>query len=151
MYHRILVPIDGSDASEGGMSEALRIAKEAGSILRFFHVVDLTYVARAGEGTTVFADQWADVTRREAAKLLDAARVRASELGIQAESASAEIMAGRAADEIVHEVDRSQSDLIVMGTHGRRGFQRAMLGSDAEWVARRAAVPVLLVPLRVRP
>jgi nucleotide-binding universal stress UspA family protein len=45
---------------------------------------------------------------------------------------------------------RSKAELVVMGTHGRRGLQRAMLGSDADTVVRHAAVPVLLVPSRKR-
>ena len=58
---------------------------------------------------------------------------------------------GRPADEIALEAGRANPDLIVIGTHGRRGLRRAVLGSDAESVARQATVPVLLVPLRHAP
>jgi nucleotide-binding universal stress UspA family protein len=55
---------------------------------------------------------------------------------------------GRVADAIVEEARRSRCDLIVIGTHGRRGVSRAMLGSDAENVVRSSPVPVLLVRAR---
>ncbi|HVL59640.1 MAG TPA: universal stress protein, partial [Burkholderiaceae bacterium] len=125
-------------------------AGRLGSTVRFLHVVDLTYVVRAGEGTSVYATQLADVTRAEGAKLLDPALQHAADAGVSAEAASVEIMTGRPADEIVAEAQRCGADLIVMGTHGRRGLQRAMLGSDAERVLRHASVPVLLVPSRKR-
>jgi nucleotide-binding universal stress UspA family protein len=52
---------------------------------------------------------------------------------------------GRAADAIVEEAGKWKADVIVLGTHGRRGLRRALLGSDAEEVVRNASVPVLLV------
>jgi nucleotide-binding universal stress UspA family protein len=54
----------------------------------------------------------------------------------------------RVADEVLREAKRWEADLIVMGTHGRRGVQRLVLGSDAEQVVRQAEIPVLLVPSR---
>ena len=150
MYARILAPIDGSEVGDVGAAEALRLATKLGAVVRFFHVIDLTYISRTGEGTSVHANQLTDVTRQEAAKLLVRAVERATAAGVTAESSSAEIMTGRPADEIVYEVDRCKADLIVMGTHGRRGLQRAMLGSDAEQVVRHSAVPVLLVPSKNR-
>jgi nucleotide-binding universal stress UspA family protein len=150
MYSRILVPVDGSEVGDAGAAEALKLAANSGSTVRFFNVIDLTYIARGGEGASVYSDQLTDVTRQEAAKLLDRALERASAAGVKAESGSVEVMTGRPGDEIVLEAERCTADLIVMGTHGRRGFQRAMLGSDAETVVRHASVPVLLVPSRKR-
>jgi nucleotide-binding universal stress UspA family protein len=71
------------------------------------------------------------------------ARVKKQE--VQADSRMVENLTGRAADTIVKEAGKWNADVIVMGTHGRRGFNRLMLGSDAELVARTAAVSVLLV------
>jgi nucleotide-binding universal stress UspA family protein len=146
MYQRILVPIDGTDVSEGGMSEAFRIAKSLGSVVHLFHVVDLSHVTRGAEGSAALMNDLHDRVRADAARLLERAVARARDLGVQAESSSTEIMTGRPADEILGQLKHSQSDLIVMGTHGRRGFRRAVLGSDAEAVARNSTVPVLLVP-----
>jgi nucleotide-binding universal stress UspA family protein len=150
MYSRILVPIDGSDVSDAGAADALKLAAGLGATVRFFNVIDLTHLARSGEGLTVYAGQLTDVARTESAKLLDDARERASAAGVKVETGSAEIMTGRPGDEIVQEAVRSKAELVVMGTHGRRGLQRAMLGSDADTVVRHASCPVLLVPSRKR-
>ncbi len=146
MYQRILVPIDGSETSNRGAAEALRIAKAFGSTVRFFHVIDLSPVLRASEGAVVQADGQPERVRLESARVVDAALAKASEVGVTAESGTAEIIAGRPAEEIHAEIDRVRPDLVVMGTHGRRGLSRVMLGSDAEYVVRRVTVPVLLVP-----
>ncbi len=149
MYSNILVPIDGSEASDAGVAEALGVAARMGASVRFFNVIDLNYLARTGgDGTSFHSSQLADLSRKEAATLLDQALERASAAGVKAEAGSVEIMTGRPADEIVLEAGRCEAELIVMGTHGHRGLRRAMLGSDAESVVRHAAVPVLLVPLR---
>jgi nucleotide-binding universal stress UspA family protein len=65
---------------------------------------------------------------------------------VRAETALAEDFRGRVADEIVQQAKRWRADLIVMGTHGRRGIKRALLGSDSELVVRYSAIPVLLIP-----
>ena len=70
--------------------------------------------------------------------------------GVRPETVLVENVGGRVADEIVWQAKRWKADLIVIGTHGRRGLQRALLGSDAELVARYSPVPVLLVPARGR-
>jgi len=75
-------------------------------------------------------------------------RVRSA--GVRPEILMVENVGGRVADEIVWQAKRWKADLIVIGTHGRRGLQRALLGSDAELVARYSPVPVLLVPARGR-
>jgi nucleotide-binding universal stress UspA family protein len=69
---------------------------------------------------------------------------RCRQRGIAPETALYVTIAGRAADIIVREAKRWRADLIVMGTHGRRGVTRLALGSDAEQVVRRSPVPVLL-------
>jgi nucleotide-binding universal stress UspA family protein len=150
MYSRILVPVDGSEVSDAGAADALELAAKLGATVRFFNVIDLTFLARAGEGVSTYAAQLSDAARSDAATLLERALERASAAGVQAESGSTEIMTGRPGDAIALEAARFKAELIVMGTHGRRGFQRAILGSDAESVVRQASVPVLLVPSRER-
>ena len=65
---------------------------------------------------------------------------------LAAETELVENAAGRVADVIVEHAKRWRADLIVMGTHGRRGFNRLLIGSNAELVVRHSPVPVLLVP-----
>ena len=149
MYSKMLVPIDGSEVSDAGSAEALAIAAKLGATVRFFNVIDLTYLARSGgDGVAVYSNQLNDAIRKETAQLFERALQLANAAGVKAEVGSVEILTGRPGDEIVLEADRCKAELIVMGTHGRRGFRRAMLGSDAEVVVRHATVPVLLVPPR---
>ena len=83
---------------------------------------------------------------RDAGKQLVAdAEAMVREQGLKAESVILEIMGGRAADSIVAEANTWGADLIVLGTHGRRGARRLVMGSDAEEIVRTARIPVLLV------
>ena len=78
-------------------------------------------------------------------RLLDtaAAEVRAAE--VEVSTVLREPKGGRVADAIVDEAREARCDLVVIGTHGRRGFQRALMGSDAELVVRESPVPVLVI------
>ena len=70
---------------------------------------------------------------------------RFSSAGLEVETQLQVLKGGRVSDVILKEVRSADCDLIVIGTHGRRGFQRALLGSDAEAVLRESPVPVLLI------
>lgn len=85
-------------------------------------------------------------TLREAGQAtLDAAQAFAKQHGGSVEPVLMEAIGGRAADRIVEYASDWPADVIVMGTHGRRGLQRLAMGSDAELVVRLAPMPVLLV------
>lgn len=144
MYAKILVPIDGSATSERGLREAIELATRLKSQLVLLHVVDPYPVLMEMASVQSFED-----TRQRLLKFgeetLEKARQRASESGVASESVVRETSAQRAADAIVDEAAKRQCQLIVMGTHGRRGLSRVVLGSDAELVLRLAPVPVLLV------
>jgi nucleotide-binding universal stress UspA family protein len=86
-----------------------------------------------------------DGLRRYGQEVLEKARIVATGAGIETESTLLEVTQGRIADVIVKEARSASCDLIVMGTHGRRGFSRVAMGSDAEQVVRNSPVPVLLV------
>lgn len=77
--------------------------------------------------------------------LLSKAQAAAALAGVTAESSLREVTHGRIAKIVIDEARSSGCDLIVMGTHGRRGFSRLALGSDADLVVRQSPVPVLLV------
>lgn len=144
MYAKILVPIDGSATSERGLREAIELATRLKSQLVLLHVVDPYPVLMEMASVQSFED-----TRQRlltfGEETLQKARQRASESGVASESVVRETSAQRAADAIVDEAAKRQCQLIVMGTHGRRGLSRVVLGSDAELVLRLAPVPVLLV------
>jgi nucleotide-binding universal stress UspA family protein len=147
MYRRILVPVDGSKTAALGLREAIRLAKDQGARLRLVHVVDkmaIIGVVEAGMNPGPVLARLA----RSGRKLLEHAHLRAKKLGVDAETALYEPVAKRVADTILGEAKKWRADLIVMGTHGRRGVRRMVLGSDAEQVMRLAEVPVLLVRAR---
>jgi nucleotide-binding universal stress UspA family protein len=145
MYRRILVPIDGSDTATRGLEEAIAIGRLAGATLRLVHVLDqLVFVSGFETGST-YLDDVLPALRHRAEAVVAAARARADAAGVAVESQILECFGRRAADVVLDEAAAWPADLIVVGTHGRRGVGRALLGSDAEQSARCATVPVLLV------
>lgn len=146
-YKRILVPVDGSAVSDRGLKEALKLAREAGARVRLLHVV-AEYVAYANAEGAVDIGPILEGLRESGRKTLARIERRARAPGVRIEATLAENPGGRVADTIVDEARRWRADLIVMGTHGRRGVKRMLLGSDAELVMRYTPVPVMLVPAR---
>lgn len=145
MYQRILVPTDGSATSSKGLDEAIALAKLTGGSLRLLHVVDAMPVAIEAEGMAGFSADVLPALRQSGQFILDLARKRVEAEGVNVETSLREVISGRVCDIVVEEASRWHADLIVLGTHGRRGVRRMLLGSDAEQVLRLAPVPVLLV------
>jgi nucleotide-binding universal stress UspA family protein len=141
MFKRILVPVDGSATSMNGLGKAVRLAKASGAKLRILHVVDGIAFSRRHSMFTATAAKF----RESGRKLLREVMANLRDQKLTAESRLVENLTGRAAETIIKEAGKWKADVIVMGTHGRRGFNRLMLGSDAELVARSATIPVLLV------
>ena len=144
MYKRILVPLDGSSTSKLGLKEALRLAKGRSASLCLLHVVDELFVTQASEGM-MLADQIFEKLRADGKKILAAGLTQARKQGVRARTVLVETMTRPVADAIVRQVRSWKADLIVLGTHGRRGVRRVVMGSDAEQVLRNAPVPVLMV------
>lgn len=145
MYQHILVPIDGSATSGKGLDEAIRLAQLTGGRLRLVHVTDELSLALAMDAYAGAVGSWRDELRTEGLKLLDAARSRAAEEGVVAETVLRDAYPGTVHEQVLAEAASAHADLIVIGTHGRRGVGRWMLGSSAEQIARLAPVPVLLI------
>jgi nucleotide-binding universal stress UspA family protein len=147
MYARILVPIDGSVTARKGLDEAIELAARLGSTLHLLHVVDARLLIAE---VSVFAppDQLLDDWRAAGEKLLSEAVALAVRRGVQADGKVLCDPGLRVCDLILQEAAGAGVGLIVMGTHGRRGFSRLTLGSDAELVLRESPVPVLLVRAR---
>jgi nucleotide-binding universal stress UspA family protein len=144
MYKKILVAVDGSKASKRGLEEAIRIATFTGATLRLVHVIN-ELVLEPNYMTANTFDRLIDGLRAGGRVILDDATAAALKAGVSCEGKLIESMGGQAAISIVQEAREWQADLIVMGTHGRRGIRRLALGSDAETVLRSASVPLLLV------
>ena len=144
MYGRILVPVDGSPTSRRGLVEAARLAKTLQATLRLVHIVDETALTLNPEAATATVPLLEQFTESGKQVLAEAKAVVERE-GAQAETVMHENLAGRVADRILDEAAKWPAELIVMGTHGRRGIRHVVLGSDAESVVRSSTVPVLLV------
>lgn len=144
MYGKILVPIDGSPTALRGFEEAVALARALKSKLLLLHVVDVFPVAVEMMPTTNW-DEVVEGLRKRGQTLLDTGCKTAADHGVGAEARLVEARTERVADTIVAEAQDAGCDLVVMGTHGRRGFSRVMLGSDAELVLRHCPIPVLLV------
>ena len=142
MYKKLLVAVDGSTTSLQGLDEALRLAKGTGGRLLLIHVVnELIVVDPPATGYELIMK----ALRESGAKVLENAAAQVRRADVPCEQKLIETLGGRAADEIVREAKQWAADLIVLGTHGRRGLKRLAMGSDAELVLRLAPVPVLMV------
>jgi nucleotide-binding universal stress UspA family protein len=147
MYKRILVPIDGSDSAIAGLREVPRIASQPELMVLLIHVIEQSgWNEQFHPGTVGEIIQ--DAPRKEGSDLLDAAKSTLSSLGIPCEAILAESHNQRTSEVIVTHAALRNADLIVMGTHGRRGVRRALLGSDAAEVVSLATIPVLLVRIQ---
>lgn len=146
MYRRILVPVDGSEASLVGLRHAIGLAKDQGARLRVLNVVDDLIMAPMMLEPSGAADftYVLESLRGEGQKVLKKAAAIAEKSGVKAETVQLESRGRPVSDVILADARRSRTDVIVMGTHGRRGLNRLLLGSDAERVLREAPVPVLL-------
>ncbi|WP_213765333.1 universal stress protein [Caballeronia sp. dw_19] len=146
MYKRILVAIDGSETSVLALDAALAIAREAGAELQPVYIIDAPLMAYDAPGydpsllRNALIKEGTRVTNEALAKMhLQKTRgvARIAEVDLYGDGIAQRLLV--AADEL-------KADLVVMGTHGRRGFQRLLLGSVAERFVRMATCPVLLVP-----
>ncbi len=144
MYERILVPVDGSATSNLGLAEAIKLGKLTGAQLLLLHAVDFAAVSVTPEASAAMP-QLFDAMRDAGKELLERARAAAEAAGVRVETALVDTLQGRVSDLIVDQAKSWRADLIVIGTHGRRGVSRVLMGSDAEQVVRSATVPVLLV------
>ena len=145
MSKRILVPVDGSRPSNRGLVEAIKMARRQKARLLLLHVVDERAVALSPEVGGVILDRLMNVMRESGKQILAKAAAAARARGVKASTVLVENIARTVADVIVGQARKWRADLIVIGTHGRRGISRLVMGSDAEGVVRTTLVPVLLV------
>lgn len=145
MYEKILVPIDGSETSARGLDEAIRFAKAGqGGQIRLLHVVN-EFIFDGAYSPGIYANDLFASLRDTGKSILSQAEGVVKQQGVAVDSVMLESIGAPAADFIVAQARQWPADLIVMGTHGRRGLARLAMGSDAEYVIRMAPVPVLLV------
>lgn len=139
----VLVPYDESEGSERALAHALDQYPDA--TVTLLHVVDLVDAGYASpvDGTVPgFWEEWFENEKAASERLLEAGRERASEAGVDVRT---ETVVGRPTRAINEYVAEHDVDHVVMGSHGRSGVTRVLLGSVAEGVVRRAPVPVTVV------
>ena len=144
MYKTILVPTDGSDAATGGLRQAIQLAKDLNAQIRIVHIVD-ELVMGSSPAYGVVMDNIIDDLRAAGKTVLQGAQKMAQDAGVAVDTQLVEAFGGRAGEHILKTAQEWPADLIVCGTHGRRGLRRIVLGSDAEYLVRRTTVPILLV------
>jgi nucleotide-binding universal stress UspA family protein len=144
MYKRILLPVDGSETCLLGLQHAILLAKDQKATLRLLHVVD-DYFAADGLRGFVGSGELLQELRESGRTILNDAASSARKQGVEAETTSIEIQKGPVGAAIAEYAEQWPADLIVIGTHGRRGIRRLVMGTDAEYVVRTTTVPVLLV------
>ena len=145
MYRRILVPIDGSPTALRGLEHALALAKVHGARVRVLNVLDERFYVPAVNGFPVNAEAMFESMRAAGREALADAAARARAAGVEAETSLIESAGRYVSEMIVDDAHNCGADLIVMGTHGRRGLNRLLIGSDAERVLHATPVPLLLV------
>ena len=147
MYKRILVALDGSRTSERALRHAIGLAREQQARLRLVHVVDELGV---NLGAVPTPEAFWTAAHKAGERILQRARARALKAGIEAEPRLLEnrtfgAVVRRVADLIVEDAARWPADLIVIGSHGRRGLSKILLGSIVEGVLRMSGTPILLI------
>ncbi len=145
MYSKILVPVDGSTTSDHGLAEAIRLAQLTGGQIKLLHISDMQSLVTFPDTGLALTPEYFTLMREGGAALLARCRARVEAAGVTADTEFSEVYGARVSDQVIDEARRWGAEIIVLGTHGRRGLGRALLGSDAELISRYAPVPVLLV------
>ena len=142
MYDRILMPTDGSGCARNATRKGLELARRLGSSVTFLHVLENPLVAgyAAPEALPYSAQLYQDL-KKAAGEVLDEALTLAEEMGVEAH---AKLIENRRPADAIHEAE-ADHDLVIMGTHGRRGVDRWMFGSVAEGALRRSRKPFLVI------
>ncbi|MEI7856178.1 MAG: universal stress protein [Methanomicrobiales archaeon] len=139
LFGKILVATDGSERNKAAVEEALQIGRVCGSAVVAAYVMDVSMFESASPDVVVIRDTWT-VIQREADAALE--RIRKVAEGVNLETV---ILEGKPAAEIGKFAAENKIDLIVIGTKGKRGFERLLLGSVAEKVVQLAPCKVLVV------
>ena len=148
MFKSILVALDGSAPSNAGFKAALALAGDQDARLIALHVIDSSAAVVGFEGGYVppsYTETLYAGLRKSGEAILAKATAAARTVHVGVESMLVDSRGEPVARAILRAARKAKADLIVIGTHGRRGLSRVLMGSDAEQVVREATMPVLLV------
>jgi nucleotide-binding universal stress UspA family protein len=141
MYERILLPTDGSTATERAVEHAVDLARKYDATIHALYVIDAGMYSSLEAGADIVIDALED----EGEAAVESVERAAAEAGVEVETT---VTSGTAHQTILDYAEEADVDLIVMGTHGRTGLNRYLLGSVTERVVRTAEVPVLTVRMQ---
>ena len=143
MFKHILVPVDGSATANLAVAKATELATALGSKITVVYVVDPYPFTGVGADFAYGQTQYLSAATAEANTVLDAAKATVTAAGVEVDAALSE---GHAVHQgILNMLESTGADLIVMGSHGRRGLEKLMLGSVTQRVLGVVHVPVLVV------
>jgi nucleotide-binding universal stress UspA family protein len=142
----ILVPVDGSDCSMRALDFAVELASSLAAEIVVCHVLDLSRAAAMSGGAAQLVEESMELLRTEGKEILDRAVARA---GAKVR-VSTRVPEGAPVEQIERLAAELPATFIVLGSHGRTGLDRLLMGSVAEGVVRAASVPAMVVPCRAR-
>ena len=145
MFKRIVIPVDGSQTANKALVVALGMARDSGGSVRIIHVIEGTSYNSGAVQTASFPGDMVGAIRGAAGKILEEALALAQPFGVATDTKLFDTFDGRLADAVSNAATEWQADLIVVGTHGRRGIGRLLMGSGAEQIMRQAPIPVLVI------
>ncbi|ABS13737.1 MULTISPECIES: universal stress protein [Brucella/Ochrobactrum group] len=148
MYKNILIATDGSELAEKGVDQGVALAKETGAKVIFVSVTELLpsygiVVAAEWASSPAAFQEYREAITKAATEILSKAKAKAMEIGVSAEAVHVENQSP--AQGIVEAANAKNTDLIVIASHGRRGVNKLLLGSQAAEVLSLSTVPVLVI------
>ncbi|PUE41045.1 universal stress protein UspA [Limnohabitans sp. Hippo3] len=141
MFKKILVPLDGSRTASKALDYALKLAQADQAELRLVYCIDELSLLSNHE----YSGEIAQLARENGHKVLESGMALASTAKVEADTRLIDRVGQRLGESVADAADEWGADLVVIGTHGRRGIGRVLLGSGAEQVMRMSPVPVLMV------
>lgn len=145
MFKRILIPVDGSGTANKALIAGLQMARETGASVRVVHAVNEMAYLGSMDAYGAYSADLAGMMREGGIKVLAQAKDIAQSAGIEASQALLDEPGKRLGESIADAVSLWGADLVVVGSHGRRGMGRVLLGSGAEQILRMSPVPVLVI------
>ncbi|MFD1199089.1 universal stress protein [Brucella gallinifaecis] len=148
MYKTILIATDGSELSDKGLEQGVALAKQLGSRVVLVSVTEVLpsygiVVAAEWASSPAAFQEYREAITKAASDLLKTAKAKAEAAGVDAETLHIENQSP--AQGIIEAAEKTGSDLIVIASHGRRGVNKLLLGSQAAEVLSFSKVPVLVV------
>ena len=140
-FQKILVPVDGSSTSSKALDYALKLARQDHSQVRALHSIDeLGYLS-----SYEYSGELVENARKNGTQVLQNAVIAAQALNVPADTRLVDQPGQRLGQTVADEAASWGADLVVVGTHGRRGVGRVLMGSGAEQIVRMSPVAVLTV------